>query len=198
MDYVIVSPDKKVYIRLDSDGRPVTCAKSSAQHFEFSKAKNVTDNLPKTMKRFRFSVEAVPEISLPKEDEGIDQIIVCENYEAPPGVVNWVERVNQCATLMRDAKKRKKELLHDLSNADKQINNLRHEVRLGKPLNACLGYKKYRQWKTLEENRGAVKDELYVVNEILNSNLSDLDEKRMKNIISALKDRVFEIREEEP
>ena len=195
MDYAILSPDKKVYIRLDECGRPVTCAKSNAQHFEYSKAKNIVNSLPRTMKRFRFTVEAIPEIAPPKEE---DEIIVREEWNIPEGVVQWVERVNQVSTLMKDARQRKKELSHDLSNADKQIINLRHEVRLGKPLNACEGYKKYREWKSLEERRGDIKDELFGVTEILNCDMNDISDKKMKNIISALRDRVFEIREEEP
>ena len=55
-----------------------------------------------------------------------------------------------------------------------------------------------RQWKSLEERRGDIKDELFVVNEILNCDMNDISDKKMKNIISALRDRVFEIREEEP
>lgn len=195
MDYVIVSRDKRVFVKIGQNGRPETCAESNAQHFEYSKAKNIVNSMPKTMQRFRFSVEAVPEIPPPKPVE--DKIIASDGWEPSVELQSWTTRIVQASTLLRDARKRKTELTHELSNVDKQINNLRHEVRLGKPLNACLGYKKYKEWKGIEEKRGSIKDELFMVNEILNCNLNELDEKKAKNIISALKDRVFSIREED-
>lgn len=53
---------------LNGKGVPVTCAKSRAQRFESSKARNLVDNLPKTLKRFHFRVEAFPEIVEHKEE----------------------------------------------------------------------------------------------------------------------------------
>ena len=39
--------------------------------FEFSKAKNIVDSLPKTLKRLHFKVEAIPEIIAKEEEEKV-------------------------------------------------------------------------------------------------------------------------------
>ena len=61
MDYVIKN-SKNVFIQLNENGRPVTCTESNKGIFEYSKAKNICENLPKTLKQLRFCVEAISEI----------------------------------------------------------------------------------------------------------------------------------------
>lgn len=70
MDYVITNSNNKVFIRLGENGFPETCAKQKAQRFKSSKARNILDNLPKTMKKFHFRVEPIPEII---SEKGKDQ-----------------------------------------------------------------------------------------------------------------------------
>ena len=62
MDYVITNPTKKLFIRLNKNGAPETCGEQMAQRFESSKARNIVDHLPKTMTKFNFVVEPIPEL----------------------------------------------------------------------------------------------------------------------------------------
>lgn len=62
MDYCIKN-NRNVYIKLNDNGCAVTCSKSQMEKFEFSKAKNILSNLPKTLKKMKFKVEAIPDIS---------------------------------------------------------------------------------------------------------------------------------------
>ena len=48
MDYEIVSGNQKIYIKLDSGGRPVTCGKFERGRFEMGKAKNIIKKPSKT------------------------------------------------------------------------------------------------------------------------------------------------------
>lgn len=82
MDYVITNPTNKIFIRLDSKGSPQTCVSQMAQRFEFSKAKNILANLPKTLKNFGFRVDPIPEIpskNLEKE-MAEPKVLKKENY----------------------------------------------------------------------------------------------------------------------
>ena len=64
MDYIITTSNKKNFIRLNNNGTPEVCSsKYDAQKFEYSKAKNLLEHLPRTMTKFHFRVEAVPEIA---------------------------------------------------------------------------------------------------------------------------------------
>ena len=85
MDYMIVNPGKSLYVRL-VDGRPTTCTKQYRQRFEYSKARNIVDSLPKTMRKFHFRVEPIPEISPPLE-QGTTNIPVASPIERPPYIV---------------------------------------------------------------------------------------------------------------
>ena len=55
MDYVIKN-HKNVFIRLNENGKAVTCTEFDKTLFEFSKAKNVLNCLPKTLKKLNFKV----------------------------------------------------------------------------------------------------------------------------------------------
>lgn len=54
-----VVTNDKLYIRLNSEGSPVTCSKSNAQVFEKDKAENIQKNLPKVLKNFHFRVKPI-------------------------------------------------------------------------------------------------------------------------------------------
>ena len=77
MDYVITDTKNKLYIRLDSEGKPVTCNISQAQRFSQEKANNILNNLPRRLKMYRFelkeigvieNVDYVPDENITRED----------------------------------------------------------------------------------------------------------------------------------
>lgn len=207
MDYIIVNPGRKVYIRLNEFGSPETCTKHSMQRFEYSKAKNILDNLPKTMKKFHFRVEAVPEIVTIKDERSLKSDVqknktekkVLENhtYTTPDSVLNWLERVKSCNNLAKDANKRKEELVHLLSDVDKELSNCLHRIELEPNKNGCEGFKAYKQTKIILEKRRIIKDEFSVVSSILDSNLSSIASDRIEKIVNGLSNRKFTIREME-
>lgn len=48
-----------MYIRLNKNGAPVTCIEHQKMLFEEIKAKNILDNLPITLRRLNFKIEAI-------------------------------------------------------------------------------------------------------------------------------------------
>ena len=69
MDYVIKN-NNKVYIRV-RNGRTETCSENLKGVFSEHKAKNILNSLPKTLRRYHFYVEAIPDIA-PKVKENKD------------------------------------------------------------------------------------------------------------------------------
>ena len=67
MDYMICN-NRRVYIRLAENGRPETCGERDCGRVEYSKARNIVDNLPKILKKMNFKVEAIPDIKLKKTE----------------------------------------------------------------------------------------------------------------------------------
>lgn len=201
LNYVITNSSKRIFIRLNETGHPVTCSENNKQSFEYSKARNIVDNLPKSLKRFHFKTEPVPEIANHSEKnkevhlEKKKEIIRVENYSVPSEVNAWVEKVKTCNNLAREALERKNELLAALSNVDRGISNITHKVELEKKQNACEGYKRYRDWKQLVDKRRVIKDELTIVSTILDSNLSSIATNRIQKAVEGLGNRCFEMRD---
>ena len=202
MDYVIANPNRKIYIRLGKNGRPETCTKQMAQRFEKHKASSILKNIPRTMKKFNFSLyvasEDIPCIEKKVEEikeEAKKEIIVSEKYTVSDSVTRWVDRVKSCNDLAKDAAKRKEELINVLSNVDKDLSNSLHEIELTNWKNGCEGYKEYKSVKIILEKRRAVKDELTVVQSILDSKLESIATNRIEKIVNGLSNRTFSVRE---
>ena len=200
LDYVITNPSKEVYIMLNGKGVPVTCAKSRAQRFESSKARNLVDNLPKTLKRFHFRVEAIPEIVEHKEEsvkETEDKAIIKSYKETSESAKRWIDRSTECSKFTNDASERKSELTKMLQSADRDLSNCLHSIELSGWKNGCAGYKAYKDIKTILEKRREIKDELLVLTTILSLNVSNVTSERIQKIVGGLENRVFTIREVE-
>ena len=89
MDYEIVSGNQKIYVKLDSGGRPVTCGKFERGRFEMSKAKNIIKNLPKPLQKFHFRIEAIPEIQKKEESTTKPKVIENVGYIPSSNVTQW-------------------------------------------------------------------------------------------------------------
>ena len=201
MDYVIVNPQKTLYIRTDG-GQPVTCSKQNRQRFEYSKACNILAHLPKKLHKFHFRVEAIPEIGvsppskpLPIKREQPTPKYIKTPYVVPNEVQEWLDRVKECNGLAKDAASRKSELLLQLSNVDRELSNCLHEIELTGNMNACDRYKEYKRAKTILKRRRIIKDELSVVDSILTSNLQSMATDRIKKVVNGLGKRRFVIRD---
>lgn len=201
VDYVIVNPQKTLYIRTEN-GQPITCSKQNRQRFEYSKACNILAHLPKKLHKFHFRVEAIPEIGVSppsvsssiKHEQPTPKYIKMP-YEVPNEVQEWLDRVKECNGLAKDAASRKSELLLQLSNVDKELSNCLHEIELTGSMNACNGYKEYRRTKTILERRRVIKDELSVVDSILTSNLQSIATDRIQKVVNGLSKRKFVVRD---
>ena len=203
MNYVISGHGGKIFIRLSGNGVPETCTKKLRQEFEYSKARNVLDNLPKSMKRFHFKVEPVPQIQIEKisPDAKISppisnkKKVIQNTYIVPECVSGWLNKVKNCNELAKDASKRKEELVHLLSDVDKELSNCLHSIELEPSKNGCEGFKEYKRAKNILEKRRIIKDELVIVSSILNSNLSSIASDKIEKVVNGLSNRKFTIRE---
>ena len=158
MDYVITNPTKKLFIRLNQNGSPETCGEQMAQRFESSKARNIVDHLPKTMKKFNFYVEPIPEII--------------------------------------QAEQREKELIKELENSDKEMLDLLHIIEIEKPKDLFNGWKLYKQIKANRIKRREIKDEILIVENVLENikNVSCMHRDQVQKSINGLFGRKYKFR----
>lgn len=191
MDYVITNKDKKVYIRLNNNGMPETCVKAVAQKFNNTKANNILNNLPKTLRKFNFMVIPLFEESN-KSEEDSRTFIKSEDYVVPEKINVWMDRIKGYNDIVVDVRKRKDELFTSLSNVDRELSNCLHVIELNKWKNGCDGYKEYKKIKTILEKRREIKDELSVVQSISTCLSKPIS---VEHVVKNLQDRDFTIRE---
>ena len=189
MEYVIKN-HKNVYIRLNSNGRPVTCVEHDKTLFEFSKAKNIVDSLPKSLKRLRFKVEAIPEIIERQEKKVIEK----ENYLVSANITEWIEKFGICDDILKEAQKRKEELYRELTNIDRQFSNLVHQIELEGKVDLYGGWLERNKIKENREKRRDIKDELIIISNVLKMDFRSIDRNEINKAVEGLANRKFTYR----
>ena len=194
MDYVIKN-HKNVYIKLNDVGQPITCVEGVKGIFEHSKAKNILDNLPKTLKRLNFSVEPLPEIVPIQVIEKQEEIVLeKENYILSEEVSRWLDKFGVCDEIISEAKVRKEELLLNLSNTDKELSNQLHKIELEGSKNAYQGFLQYKCLKEIMETRRKIKDELMIITNVLKMDFRKFSGDSVRKAIEGLANRKFTLR----
>lgn len=195
MDYVIKN-HKNVYIRLNKNGTPVTCAEHEKSLFEQSKAKNILDSLPKTLKKLKFKVEAIPEMK-PKEilsSNAERRVIEGGNYVVSEQIQEWVEKFGICDDILKEAQKRREELRKALSDIDKEFINIIHEIEFEGKIDLYGGWKERNKIKENREKRRCIKNEILVLSSVLKMDFRNLDREIIDKVVSELTKRKFTYR----
>ena len=201
MDYIITN--RKEAIRLDSAGRPCTCNHKAAQRFPEEKAQHIKAHLPKTLQRFHFQVERAGEetVDVPDVDPQTVNIpgeskVIMNTYRAgvPSCVQAWVNKVKSFNGLAKEAEQRKEFLNGKLSDTDKEIENVKHEIEFSQNMNVCDGYSEYKKMRELLRKRREIKDELFIVTLILSSNLSAVSQNQIERSAEGLANRKYKYR----
>lgn len=195
MDYVIRN-NKGVYIRLNKNGSPVTCTEHEKTVFEQSKAKNILDSLPKTLRRLNFKVDPIPDIS-PNTISANNlekKVIESENYVVPESILQWVEKFGICDDILKEAQKRKDELNKALSDIDKEFINIIHEIEFEGKIDLYRGWKERNKVKENREKRRRIKDELLVISSVLRMNFRNIDRNTIDKVVTGLAKRKFTFR----
>lgn len=196
MKYVIKN-NKNVYIRLNKNGAPVTCIEHQKMLFEETKAKNILDNLPITLRRLNFKIEAIDDNFQKLSDTDVlveKKVIEKENYIVPDNILQWIEKFGICDDILKEAQKRKDELNRVILNYDRAVSNWLHEIELEKKKNACGGYLKYKDIKEIVDKRRIAKDEWIIINNILRMDFRNLDREVVNNAVVGLAKRKFTYR----
>lgn len=199
MDYIIKN-HKNVYVRLNQNGMPVTCAEHEKMLFEHSKAKNVLDNLPKTLRRLNFRVEAIPDITQKKK--GIEEKdIKREEYIPSENITRWIEKFGKCGDILGEAEERERQLLKELKDNDKELIDILHIVEIEKSKDMFGGWQLYKRIRNNRIARRSMKDELLIVENVLEQikDVSCMHREKIQKAINGLFTRkyTFRIVEEE-
>lgn len=104
----MIKNHKNVFIRLNNEGQAVSCLENEKGKFEYHKAKNILDSLPKTLKRMNFKVLAIPDITPKKENAKTEQKVIQKEYKLSENITRWIEKFGICDDIFKEAEERKK------------------------------------------------------------------------------------------
>lgn len=190
MDYIIKNP-KNVFIQLNENGRPVTCTEENKGIFEYSKAKNICESLPKPLKKLKFTVEVIPEIK-PKIEER--KVIITNTYTPSENVMEWLNKFGQCEDIINEAKKRDIELNKELSEADLKLSNIIHEIEFSDKCDMYTAWQIVNKIRSLRRFRREVKNEKYVISGIKTQGITYLARSSVQKCIDGLSKRKYTYR----
>lgn len=195
MNYVIRNCND-VYIRLNQNGAPVTCAAREKTLFEQSKAKNIFDSLPKTLRKLKFRVEAIPDIQTKEilNRNVKKRVIEGGNYIVSDQIKQWVEKFGICDDILKEAQKRKTELNKELSEIDKEFVNIIHEIEFEGKVDLYGGWQERNKIKFNREKRRKIKDELLIISNVLRMDFRNLDRETVNKAVIGLANRKFAYR----
>lgn len=116
-----------------------------------------------------------------------------EKVSTNENVKKWLDKLSTLNGLAEDANKRKVELLSALSNIDKELVDLSHYIEFSN-LNASQGYKAYKMEKERRCKRRSIKDEITILNVILEKKIGESATEEVKKQLAALDNRIYKPR----
>ena len=193
MDYCIKN-NKNIYIKLDDIGRPVTCVKSVKGKFEYSKARNILNNLPKSLRNMHFSLQPIPDIK-PKEEIKEKTIKNKDDYIPSENLIRWIDKFGACADVLDEARKRQEELINNLHIKDKELLDILHIVEIERPKDLYNGWLLYKRIRENRKLRREIKDELIIIGNVLKEiNPTYLQRSKVQSAIDGLFNREYTFR----
>lgn len=113
-----------------------------------------------------------------------------EKIDNTKNIQFWLDKVSGLNGLRNDATNRKEELCKQLSNVDKELSDINHYIEFCN-LNAAQGYKAYKMVKERRIKRRIIKNELVIVDIILEKNISDSMTEEIEKAIRNLDERTY-------
>lgn len=186
LDYVIRNKDG-VYLKIDK-GKVTTCSSSHKTLFNEAKAKNILNALPKTLRKFKFYIEAIPDIK-PVVIESND------TEEVSKELTDWINKFSECGKTINEAALRIDILEDKLTALDNEMVNILHTIELEHPKDMYNGWLIYTAIRKNRMKRRKIKDEILVLGNVVRQvDASVLDEKRLKKSIKGLFYRKYQYR----
>lgn len=164
----MIKNKRNTYIRLDENGRFVSCSEKLKGTFEYSKACNIVQALPKQLKKMGFYVEAIPDIPEPKPKVQ-PKVIENTGYEPSDNVTRWVGKIGAAREILQEAIDREPELTKELSTVDKERSDILHEIEFTESFHMYIAWKWCKRLWINARKRRDIKNEMDIVEDIIES-----------------------------
>lgn len=188
--YLITDGSRFIYRNRSGKYVPVQ-SEAMADVFSKKQAEGIYNNsLPKALKlvfrvkKYDKSPDQVKQVTKEEKNKNTEKAMISENVQ------RWLDKVSELNGLRNDATKRKEELCKQLSDVDKELSDINHYIEFCN-LNAAQGYMAYKMVKERRVRRRTIKNELVVVDAILEKRISDSITEEIEKVIHSLDERTY-------
>lgn len=164
--YVITDGSRWIMRNRNGKYVPTSC-EALADTFSNKAANNLYNNsLPKALKSIFYiqkidtPPDNVKQITQSEVENNTEKVMVAENIQ------KWINKITDLNGLATDALHRKEELCEELSFIDRELSDINHYIEFCN-LNAAQGWKAYKMIKERRIKRRSIKNEIQILNIIL-------------------------------
>lgn len=191
--YVITDGSRFIHKNHQNKFVPVL-SDTMADVYDRREAEGILKNsLPRPLKKV-FYIEKID--TPPSDIKQVSQEILkteTEKLEEASNIQIWTTKLINLNGLVNDAKERKIYLTKQLYIVDQEILDCLHYIEFCK-LNAAQGYKAYKMIRDRRIRRRSIKNEIRILDLILDKKTSDLIRKEISAVIMKMDNRTYELR----
>lgn len=191
--YIITDGERFIYQNRNSKYVP-TPSEAMADIFNKKQAEAVYNHsLPKALKsvfyvkKYDKPQEGVKQVSQCDMDNNTEKVMIADNIQM------WLDKINNMNGLVNDAMKRKALLEKQLQELEDEKLDIEHYIEF-QNLNAFQGYKASKELKICRMKRRSVKNELTVINIILEQKTREIVSSEVLHRIQGLDSRTYKPR----
>lgn len=191
--YVITDGSRWIMRNRNGKYVPTSC-EALADTFSNKAANNLYNNsLPKALKSVFYiqkidtPPDNVKQITQSEVENNTEKVMVAENIQ------KWIDKITDLNGLATDALHRKEVLCEELSFVDRELSDINHYIEFCN-LNAAQGWKAYKMIKERRIKRRSIKNEIQILNIILDKKISDTVTNEIFESMSKMDKRTYEPR----
>lgn len=192
VEYIIT--DGQRFIHKNSGKYLPTFNVALAERFTKKQAEGICQNsLPKALKTVFYvqKCESTSHNIKPDIKPVVQADIDCtEKTMLSHTIQTWLQRLSSLNGLALEASRRKEELISQLSVADKELSDIMHYIEFTH-LNAAQGYNAYKLTKECRIRRRAIKNELFVLNAILDRKIGENVASEITKMLEGMDGRLY-------
>ena len=191
--YVITDGSRWIMRNRNGKYVPTSC-EALADIFSNKAVNNLYNNsLPKALKsvfhiqKIDTPPDNVKQITQSEVENNTEKVMVAENIQ------KWIDKITDLNGLATDALHRKEELCAELSFVERELSDINHYIEFCN-LNAAQGWKAYKMIKERRIKRRSIKNEIQILNIILDKKISDTVTNEILESMSKMDKRTYEPR----
>lgn len=191
--YIITDGERFIY-RNHSGKYVPTSSEVMADIYTKKQAEGICENsLPKAlrtifyMKKYDKPPESVKQVSRSDLVNNTEKLVIAENIQV------WLDKIEDMNDLVKDAEKRKEILEKQLREIEDEKIDIEHYIEF-QNLNASQGYKASKELKICRLKRRTIKNELAVINTILELKMKEVVRNEVCHKIKELDKRTYKPR----